>query len=80
MDQVGPLSFFNFVPFIIIQSIVVLIVFIVCRKRKINPTAWTLWTAIPIVGVFTSYIFLLVTLFSILDRLNKIEDFQRKAL
>lgn len=50
------------------------VVFIVARKRNINPWGWTLATAIPVAGLIVAAVFFLTTLLSMLDRLNKLEQ------
>jgi ATP/ADP translocase len=61
------------VPLAIISVIYAVIVFIVARKRKINPWGWTIGALIPVIGLFVSAIFFLLTYLSILDRLNRLE-------
>jgi hypothetical protein len=49
------------------------VVYVVARKRKINPWGWTIATLIPGIGLIASGIFFLLTFLSILDRLNVLE-------
>ncbi len=65
--------FVQVVPFTLISIIYAVIVFIVARKRRINPWGWTIGTLIPFIGLFISAIFFLLTFLSILDRLNALE-------
>ncbi|CAN5425936.1 hypothetical protein BH10PSE3_BH10PSE3_34110 [soil metagenome] len=60
-------------PILFLSIIYAIVVFIVARKRNINPWGWTIGTAIPFIGFFVSAVFFLVTLMSILDRLNMLE-------
>lgn len=66
--------FIQLVPLIIVSVIYAVVVFLVARKRKLNPWGWTIGTLVPIIGLFVSAIFFLVTLLSILDRLNSLEE------
>ena len=49
------------------------IVFVLAKKRGIAPWPWTLGSAAPLVGLAVAAIFLLLTVTSILDRLNALE-------
>jgi hypothetical protein len=60
-------------PILFLSIIYAIVVFVVARKRNINPWGWTIGTVIPFVGFFVSAIFFLLTLMSILDRLNSLE-------
>ena len=60
-------------PMMILGLIYALVVYVVARKRRINPWVWTIATLIPGIGLIVSGIFFLVTFLSILDRLNTLE-------
>ena len=64
----------QFVPLLIFSLIYAVIVFIVARKRRINPWGWTIGTMIPLFGLIISGVFFVTTLLSILDRLNALES------
>ena len=64
----------QFIPIMIIGLIYAVIVFMVARKRRLNPWPWTIAAVIPLVGVFVSGLFLLLTFLSVLDRLNALEQ------
>jgi tetratricopeptide (TPR) repeat protein len=49
------------------------VVFVVARKRKINPWGWTIAALVPFIGFVVAAVFFLVTLLSILDHLNRLE-------
>jgi hypothetical protein len=53
------------------------VVFMVARKQGINPWPWTIAALIPYLGILLAGIFLLLTLLSVLDRLNALEDARR---
>jgi hypothetical protein len=74
MQPSSSVLFIQFVPIIVVSVIYAAIVFIVARKRKINPWGWTIGTLVPFIGLFISAIFFLLTLLSILDRLNMLEE------
>jgi ATP/ADP translocase len=65
--------FFQLTPGIILGLLYAVVVFIVARKRKINPWGWTIATLVPFIGLLVSAVFFLVTLLSILDRLDTLE-------
>jgi hypothetical protein len=61
-------------PMMVLGLIYAAIVFIVARKRGVNPWVWTIATLLPGVGLIVSGIFFLLTFFSVLDRLNALEQ------
>ncbi|WP_340646716.1 hypothetical protein [Phenylobacterium sp.] len=63
----------QFIPSIILGILYAIVVFLVARKRRINPWGWTIATLIPIIGLVVAAVFFCVTLLSILDRLNGLE-------
>jgi len=65
--------FMQLLPGIILGVVYAVVVFAVARKRKINPWGWTIASLVPFIGLLVSAVFFLVTLFSILDRLDKLE-------
>lgn len=60
-------------PVMIWQVIFVVITFVTCLKRRVNPWPWAIGTLIPGLGVLVYLIFSLVSWFSVLDRLNALE-------
>jgi len=60
-------------PAFILGFIYAAVVFVVARKRGVNPWPWALATLVPVVGLIVSAVFFLLTLLSILDRLNVLE-------
>lgn len=60
-------------PVTLLGAIYAVIVFVVAKKRGINPWLWTIGSFIPIIGWLVSGIFLLLTFLSMLDRLNELE-------
>lgn len=60
-------------PLLIWQFIFAVIVFVVARKRGVNPWIWTIATLIPGIGMVIYLVFSLLTWLSILDRLNALE-------
>jgi hypothetical protein len=63
----------QFIPIMIIGAIYALVVFLVARKRRINPWGWTIASLVPFFGIFVAAVFLITTLLSILDRLHVLE-------
>lgn len=61
------------VPAVVLGLIYAAVVFVVARKRHINPWGWTIAAAVPVIGLIVAAVFWLLTLFSILDRLNRLE-------
>ena len=68
----------QFLPLMTLQLIYAAIVYALARKRRINPWPWTIATLVPFLGIFVFPLFFLVTLLSVLDRLNVLEA-QTKA-
>jgi hypothetical protein len=60
-------------PLMLWQLIFLVVSFVTCLKRRVNPWPWTIGMLIPGLGLPIYAIFSLVTWYSILDRLNKIE-------
>lgn len=63
----------QFLPIEILSIFYVIIVFIVAKKRHVNPFIWSIPVLIPGFGLIVAGVFFLITLLSILDRLNKLE-------
>ena len=63
----------QFLPLMVIQSIYATIVFIMARKRRINPWFWTISSLFPGLDMLASGLFMLLTTLSMLDRLNALE-------
>ncbi len=64
----------GFVPLLVVQAIYAIVVFLMARKRRTNPWFWTVGALVPLFGVFVSAVFVVLTLLSILDRLNALEE------
>jgi hypothetical protein len=60
--------------YLIIGVIYAIIVYVIARKRRVNPWPWTIGALIPGIGLLVSAVFYLLTIFSVLDRLNVLED------
>ena len=60
-------------PTFIVGLIYAAIVYVVARKRGLNPWGWTLGALIPVFGIIVSAVFMLLTFLSMLDRLNALE-------
>jgi hypothetical protein len=64
----------QFIPLMTIQLVYAAIVFVMAKKRRINPWLWTIGSLVPGFGVLASAIFMLLTMFSMLDRLHALEN------
>jgi hypothetical protein len=64
----------QWLPLLSLSAIYAVTVFLVARKRRVNPWPWTIATLIPMAGLFVAAIFYLVSLLSVLDRLNELES------
>ena len=63
-----------FLPLLLISLTFSIPVFLIARKRKLNPWGWTILTFCPFVGWIFAIAFCANTVLSILDRLAKIES------
>src|SRR5215471_17059614 len=72
-------TFMQLVPGIILGLVYAAVVFVVARKRKINPWGWTIATLVPFIGLLVAAVFFLLTLLSILDRLDTLEARSRSV-
>jgi hypothetical protein len=62
------------VPITILAIIYAIVVFIIARKRGINPWPWTIGSVVPFVGqIIVAPVFLLLSFLSVFDRLNALE-------
>jgi hypothetical protein len=66
----------QFIPLMIIQLVYALVVFLMARKRGVNAWVWTIGSLVPVIGMFVSLVFFILTMLSILDRLNALETKQ----
>lgn len=65
----------QFLPLTILSFIYAAVVYVVAKKRRINPWGWTIATLVPAIGpIFVGPIFMLLSFLSVLDRLNKLEE------
>lgn len=62
------------VVYIVIGIIYAIVVYVIARKRRVNPWPWTIPTLIPVIGIIVAGIFMLLSFLSVLDRLNKLES------
>lgn len=62
------------VPTFVVGLVYAAVVFVVARKRGLNPWGWTIGAVVPLVGIFVSAVFMLLTFLSMLDRLNALEE------
>ena len=69
----GTMLLMQMLPMLVWQVIFIVVSFVACLKRRINPWPWTIGMLIPFVGLIVYAVFSLVTWYSILDRLNKLE-------
>jgi len=60
--------------YVVIGVIYAIIVYVVARKRRVNPWPWTIPTLIPVLGMIVAGIFMLLSFLSVLDRLNALEN------
>ena len=60
-------------PLIFMGAIYAVVVFFTARKRGVNPWPWTVASLIPAIGLIVSGVFMLLSWFAILDRLNRLE-------
>lgn len=74
MEPSGENMIIQFIPSMVLGVIYAAIVFVVARKRGVNPWGWTIATLVPLIGLLVSAVFFLTTLLSILDRLNILES------
>lgn len=67
------------VPITILSIIYAVVIFVIARKRGVNPWPWTIGTLVPFVGaIIVGPIFMLLSFLSVFDRLNVLE--KRDAL
>ncbi len=64
----------QFIPLMTIQVVYAVIVFMMAKRRKLSPWPWTIGSLVPGIGMIVSGIFILLTIFSVLDRLNALES------
>lgn len=64
----------QFLPLTILSLIYAFVVYVIARKRGLNPWLWTIGTVVPLVGVIiVGPLFLLLSFLSVFDRLNALE-------
>jgi hypothetical protein len=65
----------QFLPLTILSLIYAVVVFVIARKRRINPWGWTIGTLVPVFGpIFVGPTFMLLSFLSVFDRLNRLEE------
>ena len=60
--------------YIVMGIVYAIVVYVIARKRRVNPWPWTIATLIPGIGLLIAAIFYLLSFLSVLDRLNKLEN------
>jgi hypothetical protein len=73
MNEPAEATASQLMPAIMLGVIYAFIVFIVARKRGVNPWPWTIAALVPVFGLLISALFMLLTFLSVLDRLNRLE-------
>jgi ATP/ADP translocase len=74
MENAGPENFLiQIIPSMVLGAIYAWIVFVIAKKRRINPWGWTIGSLVPIVGLIVAGVFYLLSFLSVLDRLNALE-------
>ncbi|MCR5878105.1 hypothetical protein [Phenylobacterium sp. J367] len=63
----------QFIPMMTLGLIYAVIVFVIARKRGVNPWPWTIATLVPAIGLIVAGVFYLLSFLSVLDRLNALE-------
>ena len=63
----------SLIPALAAAPVLAVIVHHIAKRRGIQSPAWTIGSAIPYLGVPVAAVFLLLTLLSVLDRLNDLE-------
>ena len=74
MESTATDTVIQFIPIMFLQLIYAAIVFVVARKRHVNPWIWTVASLVPVFGLLVSGVFMLFSFLSILDRLNVLEN------
>lgn len=62
------------VTYLILGIIYAVLVFIIARKRRVNPWPWTIASLVPILGIIVAAVFYFLSFLSVLDRLNALEN------
>ncbi|WP_411286994.1 hypothetical protein [Phenylobacterium sp.] len=74
MESGGPQDFLiQMIPTLILGVIYAWTVFVIARKRRINPWGWTIASLVPILGLIVAGVFYLMSFLAVLDRLNALE-------
>ena len=63
----------QFIPYLIIAGFYAWIIFLIAKRRNVNPWPWVIGTLVPIFGFVVAGVFFVLTLLSMLDRLNALE-------
>ncbi|MBL8556296.1 MAG: hypothetical protein JNL41_18625 [Phenylobacterium sp.] len=69
----GASAVFLLFVYFIVGVVYAIVVYVIARKRRVNPWPWTIATLIPAIGLLVAAIFYLLSFLSVLDRLNKLE-------
>ena len=69
----GGAAIFGLFVYVVLGIVYAAIVYVIARKRRVNPWPWTIATLIPVIGILIAAIFYLLSFLSVLDRLNKLE-------
>jgi len=76
MEDSGASLLVQLLPSLVLGLIYAWIVYVVARKRRVNPWVWVIPAIIPVIGLVVSAIFMLLSFISIFDRLNALETKQ----
>lgn len=61
-------------PLLTIQVVYAVVVFLMAQKRRVNAWLWAIGTVAPVLGMFVALVFFVLTMLSVLDRLNALES------
>ena len=73
MEPTATDAIIQFIPLLILQALYAAVVFVVARKRGLNPLVRSLISLVPLIGLIFAGLFVLLSFLSVLDRLNRLE-------
>jgi hypothetical protein len=73
MQSTGADAVIQFIPIMTLQLIYAAVVFVLARKRGLNPWFWPIGSLVPGFGLIVAGIFMLLSFLSVFDRLNALE-------
>ncbi len=68
------MNFIELLPMLVLGTLYALVVFLIARKRGVNPWVWSIATLVPFFGLIVAAVFMVLTLLSVLDRLSVLES------